>query len=62
MNPRNKWRLGVLTVFISLLLIACSDFSIGTSGRDLALVNQVEVVTAPGNPPRYVAVAAGIFA
>lgn len=61
MNIRSKWRLAVFIVVISLLLMACGDFSNGTSGRDMALVNQVEVVTAPGNPPRYIAVAAGIL-
>ena len=52
---------GVFVFAISLSLIACNDFGNGPSGSGMAKVNQVEVVTAPGNPPKYAAVASGIL-
>jgi hypothetical protein len=52
-----QWKIGVFVLAFALLVIGCN----GPSGSGLAKVNQVEVVTGPGNPPRYVAVAAGIL-
>lgn len=58
MNKRNKWIIAVFLLVIAVSLTACS----GSTGRgDLAKVDQVEVVTAPGTPPRYFAVASGIL-
>jgi inhibitor of cysteine peptidase len=61
MNIRRKWITGIFVLAISLSLIACNDFGNSPSGSGMAKVNQVEVVTAPGNPPKYAAVAAGIL-
>ena len=60
-NIRRQWITGIFILVAGLLLIACNDFGIRPSGSELAKVNQVEGVTAPGNPPRYSAVAAGIL-
>ena len=61
MNIRRQWITGFFILVFSLLLMACNGFSDGPPGSGMAKVNQVEVVTAPGNPPRYSAVAAGIL-
>ena len=61
MNLPRKLIAGVFVLTISLSLIACNDFNIGPSGSGMAKVNQVEVVSAPGNPPKYAAVASGIL-
>lgn len=61
MHIRRPWITGIFILAISLLLSACTISSNGPSGDGMAKVNQVEVVTAPGNPPRYAAVASGIL-
>ena len=55
MNICRKWLTGIFILAFSLSLIACNE----TPGSNLATVNRVEVVSSPGNPPRYAAMASG---
>ena len=57
MNICRKCGIGLFILALSLAFTACN----GSPGGGLAKVNQVEVVTGLGNPPRYVAVASGIL-
>jgi hypothetical protein len=57
MNTGRQWITGGIILAVAFLAIACN----GPGGSSLAKVNQVEVVTAPGNPPGYAAVVAGIL-
>ena len=60
MNTRSKWITTIFILTLSLYLTACNIWSDGPDSN-MAMVNQVEVVTAPGNPPRYAAVASGML-
>ncbi|MCB0226613.1 MAG: hypothetical protein KDI02_23165 [Anaerolineae bacterium] len=51
----------VIFIFIVGLLLACNDLNSGPSSSTLAKVDRVEVVTSPGNPPRFSAVATGLL-
>jgi hypothetical protein len=57
LNIHINWTTTIFILAFILLLTACNE----PPGSSLAKVNQVEVVTNPGNPSRYYAVASGIL-
>ena len=61
MYIRRSWIIPIFVLAISLLSIACNDLNSGPSSSTLAKVDRVEVVTSPGNPPRFSAVATGLL-